>query len=116
MKKYKFDDADRVKQLIGFIKTQSDAVYERLEGNESGHKTKEILEAQKELLDLIEENTLNHRNICNMGGMSALLILIVAHEDDEVRQGCCRIFNTITANNPRVQDFATRLGAVNLMG
>ena len=50
-----------------------------------------------------------------MGGMSALLILMVAHEDDEVRQGCCRIFNNITANNPRTQDFATRLGAVNLM-
>ena len=32
VKKYKFDDTDRVKQLIDFIKTQSEATKERLEG------------------------------------------------------------------------------------
>ena len=49
VKKYKFDEADRVKQLIDFIKAQSDAAQQRLDGIDGGQKSVEILEAYEEI-------------------------------------------------------------------
>ena len=49
-----------------------------------------------------------------MGGMPVILEIIIAHEDDQVRQAASRVFGTITGNNPKVQDFAQKSGACNL--
>lgn len=49
-----------------------------------------------------------------MGGMSAILELMVLHESQDVRKVSARTFNTMASNNIDVQTFAMRAGAVNL--
>ena len=54
-----------------------------------------------------------------MGGMHAILFMMFLYEnkkDNEcsVRITACQVFNRIVANNPRVQNFATKAGAINL--
>ena len=49
-----------------------------------------------------------------MGGLQALLEIMVAHEDDEVRKNAGQVFNAVTGNNLKVQTFAAKTGAINL--
>ena len=39
---------------------------------------------------------------------------MITHQDDQVRKAACRVFNTITGNNSKVQQYALRYGAINL--
>ena len=74
----------------------------------------QILENLNSITELIENAPQNNINLCRMGGMTPILELICAHESDEVRKAACRIFNLMTANNKKIQEFATKNGAVNL--
>ena len=49
-----------------------------------------------------------------MGGMSAILELMCAHDYIDVRVKAARIFVSCTQNNIKVQNFVARLGTVNL--
>ena len=49
-----------------------------------------------------------------MGGLQALLEIMVAHEDDGVRKNAGQVFNAVTGNNLKVQTFAAKTGAINL--
>jgi len=49
-----------------------------------------------------------------MGGMTELLCLIFSHESDAVRKAACRVFGSVVTNNPDVQDFAAKSGAIGL--
>ena len=75
---------------------------------------KDILKLLEEIRDLIDISNSNSYNLCLMGGMATLLEIIVAYDGDEVRRSSCRVFNSVTNNNEKVQNFATRLGAINL--
>ena len=44
-----------------------------------------MAELYEELTELVELSPRNNINFCLIGGMGALLILIVLHADDEVR-------------------------------
>ena len=75
---------------------------------------KEILKLLEKIQELIELSNNNCYNLCLMGGMVTLLEIIVAYDGDEVRRSSCRVFNSVTNNNEKVQNFARRLGAINL--
>jgi len=70
----------------------------------------------EELMDLVELHSRNNLNLCLMGGMTEVLCLMISHENDAVRKAACRIFSTVVSNNPDVQDFAAKSGAINLAG
>ena len=74
----------------------------------------EILELFEELSEMLEVSQQCSINICNAGGMSAIVELMLIHEDVGVRKAACSAFNTLTGNNTKVQAFATKLGSVNL--
>ena len=65
-----------------------------------------------EILDQAQNNSLK---LCRIGGMRSILILIITHKNDIVRKAACRAFNTVTSNNQKVQLFAGKLGAINLL-
>ena len=67
-----------------------------------------------EISELIEQSSANTINICRMGGMSAILELMCAHDYIDVRVKAARIFVSCTQNNIKVQNFVARLGTVNL--
>jgi len=67
-------------------------------------------------MDLVELHSRNNLNLCLMGGMTEILCLIFSHESDAVRKAACRVFGSVVSNNPDVQDFAARSGAINLAG
>jgi len=75
----------------------------------------ELLELIEELTDLVELHPRNNLNLCLMGGMIEVLCIIFSHPDDEVRRAACRIFSSVVANNPEVQEFASKAGAMNLV-
>ena len=64
----------------------------------------------------MEVTSQNSLGFCRMGGMRALLMLIITHQNVKVRKPACQLFCTIIANNKTMQEFAMRLGAVNLSG
>ena len=49
-----------------------------------------------------------------MGGLAALLEIIVAHEIEEVRVAACGVFSQMNGNNDKIQAFSTRYMAINL--
>lgn len=76
----------------------------------------QVLELFKDLTETIEQNTQNHINFClfcRMGGLQALFVIIVVHDNDQVRKAACSLFSLISANNLKVQEFAARMGAIN---
>ena len=48
--------------------------------------------------------------------MHALLELTITLNGEGIRKAACSLFNLITTNNTKVQVFASRYGAVNLLG
>ena len=70
-----------------------------------------LFEQIKELVDLSAANNIS---LARMGGIQALLELMIAHENDEVRKLSGQVFNSVTGNNLNVQIFAAKTGAVNL--
>ena len=73
-----------------------------------------LLALLEELIDLVELHPTNNLNLCLMGGMSETLCLIFSHQDDSVRKAACRVFGSVVQNNPDVQGFAAKSGAINL--
>lgn len=67
-------------------------------------------------MDLAEMHPRNNLNLCLMGGMTELLSLIFSHENDRVRQTACSLLTSIMSNNRQVQEFASKSGAINLVG
>ena len=78
--------------------------------------TEKLVELIEELTDLVELHPRNNLNLCLMGGMTEVLCLIFSHENDQVRKAACRVFSSVVSNNPDVQDFAAKSGAINLAG
>merc|ERR1712018_225654 len=78
--------------------------------------TEKLVELIEELMDLVELHSRNNLNLCLMGGMTEILCLIFSHESDAVRKAACRVFGSVVSNNPDVQDFAAKSGAINLAG
>jgi len=75
-----------------------------------------LVELIEELTDLVELHPRNNLNLCLMGGMTEVLCLVFSHENDAVRKAACRVFSSVVSNNPDVQDFAAKSGAMNLAG
>ena len=50
-----------------------------------------------------------------MGGMSALMSLIIKHPSDEIRSQAARLFAAMTSNEKKIQAFANRLGALDFI-
>ena len=108
MAKQTFDDKDRLKQIVGELKQQ-------VPGSKAGKKDEEgISELFDELSELVAVNAANNYNICLMGGMTALLQIMVGHDSDDVRKQACQTFSSVTGNNQKVQNFALKAGAINL--
>lgn len=59
----------------------------------------------EELQELLELSAQNNINLCRMGGMSTLLELLIAHPNDGIRQKIGLMFNAISSNNKKVQEF-----------
>ena len=88
IQKYKFDDQDPVKQLVTTIKSKSEEMKQRIRsGNrqeQAGDKD-EIIELFEELGETLEISNQNCINVCHMGGLNAILEMIVVHEISDVR-------------------------------
>ena len=54
--------------------------------------------SKKILQELIEQSEQNYSNLCKMGGMPILLMLIVTHDSEPVRAATCRTFTTMNSN------------------
>lgn len=67
-----------------------------------------------ELVDLVELHPRNNMNLCLSGGMIEVLSMILSHPDEAIRKKSCSVFTTVVSNNKEVQDFASKLGALNL--
>jgi len=72
--------------------------------------------ALEELTDLAELHPRNNLNLCLMGGMTELLSLILSHSSEDVRRTACSLLTSVLTNNRQVQEFASKSGAINLVG
>jgi hypothetical protein len=75
-------------------------------------KTQEMME---QLMDLCELHERNNLNLCLCGGLNSVVQFILKHPDPETRVISCQLFSSVVQNNPEVQQFALRFGALNLM-
>ena len=92
-----FDQMDNLLIAINSVIEEATEMRKRLK-NESEKKTKEddMNAVFDEVGELIEQSSSNTINICRMGGMTAILELLCAHEIDEIRVKACRIFVSCT--------------------
>ena len=118
-----FDDEDVIKQLTQKLIEQSQATMNVLRKQyqiaqvESAAEVMTELDLMKSLDDLIEiiDNTQDcHVQMCTLGGMEALLTLMIAHQSEKIRKHLTRIFIRICNNNPKVQEYALKNAAINL--
>ena len=68
------------------------------------------------MTDLAELHARNNLNLCLQGGMTELLSLIYSHESAVVHKTSCHLLTSIMTNNRQVQEFASKSGALNLVG
>jgi len=69
----------------------------------------------EELQDLVELHERNNLNLCLAGGMNEVLGLALGHPSEKVRNASCFLVSSVCANNKKVQEFASRSGAINLV-
>lgn len=82
-------------------------------------KPEEFSECFEEITEMVELAPRNSMNLCLMGGLTALLCLIVAldkEEDHKTRRSACLLVSSSMSSNKEVQEFAAKAGAVNLSG
>lgn len=115
MKAHTFNDTDRLTELIAQLKewaeNASDAQSTKPRPSEG-----ELVTLLDEMCDLAELHPRNNLNFCVMGGMTQILALLFSHESDKVRKGSCHLLTAVMTNNRQVQEFASKSGAVNLVG
>ena len=98
MNAVKFDDVDNLKIAIDKIKAQSSDILAKLSDPNSDKEEYDEEWYNKEFEEIrecIEVSTVNGMNICRMGGIRALMILMVAHSSDEIRKQACSIWNQV---------------------
>ena len=101
-----------MKLCIEKVKVEADIVMKRLDQDPMNGD--DLLIVFDEIIELTELNQQNNINLCRMGGIVALLELILAHPEDSVRMACGRIFSNVNSNNLRVQQISRKCGAINL--
>lgn len=72
-------------------------------------------ELLEELVDNVELHERNNLNLCIMGGMFEVLAIAFSYPDEEVRRNALTIVSTACQNHLQVQEYANRLGAINLV-
>ena len=88
IKQFKFEQSDSLKKAIDQLKEQSQIAKDKLNKKTNANELSvddfdELFENIKELVEL---NAANNISLANMGGVQALLELIVAHKEDSVRK------------------------------
>jgi hypothetical protein len=104
MKQYTFNDTDRMKELLSTLKSKENKLDQPA-----------LVDLLEEMQDLCELHPRSNLNFCLFGGMHELMALIFSHPSEQVRRLACSIFSAITQNNPEVQEFANKSGAINLV-
>lgn len=74
-----------------------------------------LLDYFEELTELVELHPRNNYNLCLSGGMQTLMELVRSNPDAEIRRHGCSIMTLALQNNKEVQNFARRLGCLNLL-
>ena len=102
--KYTFEETDPLKIAIDTLKEQSKSAVLKLENQTrpeemSSEAMDELFEEIKELVELSNANNIG---LARMGGLQALLEIMVAHGDDQVRKNAGQVFNAVTGNNLKV--------------
>ena len=114
--KYTFEETDPLKIAIDTLKEQRTSAVLKLENQARPEEMSS--EAMDELFDeikeLVELSNANNIGLARLGGLQALLEIMVAHGDDGVRKNAAQVFNAVTGNNLKVQSFAVKTGAINL--
>ena len=114
MNNHKFDDGDRLKQVVQELTQQTPSSGAQKISEE------DMQTLFEELSELVAVNAANNFNLCLMGGMVALLEIMVGYTNDlddkgdSIRKQGCLLFNAVTGNNQKVQNFAAKAGAINL--
>ena len=88
MNEYKFDAEESLTKKVNSLIFQSQLWFSRIDGEKLAGKefsADEMNELHEKLTEVIELSTRNNISFCLIGGMAALLNLIVLHENDEVR-------------------------------
>lgn len=67
------------------------------------------------MMELTELHERNNLNLAMCGGLESVITYILKHPDAECRAISCHLFSGVVQNNPEIQQFALRLGALNLM-
>ena len=109
---YKFDDEDPLKQHVTTVKKAGWHVLGK--GGEDVDED-DLKTAFDEIKDLSELSAVNNINLCRMGGMAAVMSLIVKHSSDEIRTLAARLFASMTSNEKKIQAYANRSGALNFI-
>ena len=92
-------------QISGFVK--------RLR-QDTSLTSDQLAEMLTEIQDLIEQYPRNTMYLCKSNGMFEVIALICSHENKQVRKLACSILSATTANQPEIQAYATKSGALNL--
>ena len=119
----KFDDEDAIKQLTQKLIEQSQATmnvlrkqYQLAQEECAAEEMVELalMQSTDDLMELIDNTPDCHIQMCYLGGMEALLTLMIAHQSEKVRKNLTRIFIRICNNNAKVQEYALKNAAINL--
>jgi len=106
MQRFKLDIRDELKQVIDQIKPEA----EKYRFGDA----KVLTQLYETLKNLIEQDKSRAHRLCMVGGISDVLTTIIRGPDEKSRRAACSVFQAVTTNNPKAQQYCTSIGAVNL--
>lgn len=74
----------------------------------------DLINKLNELLGIVQRDERNIKNFCFSGGLWEIFSLILSHPDRGVKKLACQVLTEATANKKEVQEFALKIGALNL--
>mmetsp|Transcript_17569 Transcript_17569/g.29656 ORF Transcript_17569/g.29656 Transcript_17569/m.29656 type:complete len:183 (-) Transcript_17569:764-1312(-) len=118
MKEYTFNDSDKLKELCDELKQDLDAGFRKIVPHQEGQGNVNfdaVVEKIDQLMELAELHERNNLNLALCGGLQTVLSFVLTHPDPEVRVISCHLFSACVQNNPELQQFALKMGALKLM-
>jgi len=106
MKEYTFSDTDKLGELCKGMKKDI----------EEGFTDPDMVDKLDQVQEMIELHERNNLNLAIMGGLQSVMEYMQKHPDKSVRKVACNTFTQVVQNNLELQDWAQKLGALNLMG
>jgi hypothetical protein len=110
MKEFCVNDVNRMEEIVKVFKEMRENPPKKEDMDHNNMN--ELLE---ELVDNVELHERNNLNLCIMGGMFEVLAIAFSYPDEEVRRNALTIVSTACQNHLQVQEYANRLGAINLV-